>query len=342
MKQIGVRSQKRFALVSIVIVIILAIVLGLSYYLNSQRDYAGKTESITIGNLPLESSALLYIAEDQHYFDRNGLNVTIKNYDTGVATIDGIQKGEVDMAIATEFVVVGKVLQKQRISVLGIMDKSMTMYLIGRKNRGIENISDLKGKRVGLARGTIAEFYLGRFLDLHGMSMKDIALVDVAPAKWSDAISTGNVDAIIAWQPYVNQIQEGFLNETVIWQVQSDQRIFGLIVGGNDWIAKHPETISRFLKSLDQAEEYTIKHPAQAKAIVQKQFNYDGAYMASVWPNYQFSLSLDQSLILAMEDEARWMIKNNLTSENKIPDFLDYIYSDGLKTIKPESVNIIR
>lgn len=89
-------------------------------------------------------------------------------------------------------------------------------------------------------------------------------------------------------------------------------------------------------------EEYIIQHPAEAKIIVQKRLNFDDAYMASIWPDYQFSLSLDQSLILAMEDEARWMINNNLTSERTVPDFLDYIYSDGFNTIRPESVNIIR
>ena len=64
--------------------------------------------------------------------------------------------------------------------------------------------------------------------------------------------------------------------------------------------------------------------------------------METVWSQNQFSLSLDQSLITAMEDEARWMIKNNLTTEKQVPDFLDYIYEDGLKAVKPEAVNIIR
>ena len=54
------------------------------------------------------------------------------------------------------------------------------------------------------------------------------------------------------------------------------------------------------------------------------------------------SFSLDQSLITAMEDEARWMIKNNLTTEKQVPDFLNYIYVDGLKAVKPGAVNIIR
>jgi hypothetical protein len=43
-----------------------------------------------------------------------------------------------------------------------------------------------------------------------------------------------------------------------------------------------------------------------------------------------------------MEDEARWMIRNNLTTEKQVPDFLDYIREDGLKAVKPEAVNIIR
>ncbi len=90
-----------------------------------------------------------------------------------------------------------------------------------------------------------------------------------------------------------------------------------------------------------QAEEYAITHPDDAKAIVQKRMNYTDATMATIWPDHHYS-TLDQSLILAMEDEARWMIKNNLTAEKQVPNFLNYIHEDGLKAIKPESVNIIR
>jgi NitT/TauT family transport system substrate-binding protein len=75
---------------------------------------------------------------------------------------------------------------------------------------------------------------------------------------------------------------------------------------------------------------------------MQKRLNYDGAYIEMVWPQYTFSLSLDQPLITAMEDETRWMISNNLTTEKQVPDFLNYIYEDGLKAVKPEAVKIIR
>lgn len=44
----------------------------------------------------------------------------------------------------------------------------------------------------------------------------------------------------------------------------------------------------------------------------------------------------------AIEDEARWMIKNKLTNQKQIPGFMNYIYVDGLRAVKPEAVNIIR
>jgi NitT/TauT family transport system substrate-binding protein len=100
--------------------------------------------------------------------------------------------------------------------------------------------------------------------------------------------------------------------------------------------------INRFLRSLLRAEEFAINHLAEAKAIVKNQMNLTDAYIETVWTQNQFSLSLDQSLILAMEDESRWLINNNLTTATAVPNFLNYVYVDGLETVKQNSVNVIR
>jgi NitT/TauT family transport system substrate-binding protein len=93
---------------------------------------------------------------------------------------------------------------------------------------------------------------------------------------------------------------------------------------------------------LAQAEEYAVNHPVEAAAILKQRLNLNDPHAKTVWLRNQISLSLDQSLISAMEDEARWMIKNNLTNNKQVPDFVNYVYTDGLKAIKPEAVNIIR
>jgi NitT/TauT family transport system substrate-binding protein len=174
------------------------------------------------------------------------------------------------------------------------------------------------------------------------MSIRDVTLINVTPARAADAIANGNVDAVVAWEPFVSQIRKQQRNGIVSWPIHSGQAMYAILICRNDWIKEHPELVKRVLNSLTQAEEYVLRHPTEAKAILKKQYQYDDAYVARIWPEHQFSLTLDQSLITAMEDEARWMTKNNLTKEKTVPDFTNYIYVDGLKAVKPDAVNIIR
>jgi len=52
--------------------------------------------------------------------------------------------------------------------------------------------------------------------------------------------------------------------------------------------------------------------------------------------------TLDQSLILALENESRWARKRGLAGKREVSRFLDYIHLYGLKAIKPEAVRILR
>jgi len=305
---------------------------------------SGMPESITIGYSPFEHTALFWVAEDLGFFRQNSLNLALCKYDSGVASLDGLSNGEVDIAVGvTEFPLVGRALQKERIRTIGSIGKGEIIYLIGRKDRGIENVTDLKGKKVGTASRTISEFYLGRFLELHGMNMRDVTLVDVkTPEEWVNATADGDIDAVVTAQPYANAARDRLGDNAIVWSAQSSQPLYSQVISTDEWIAEHPELIARFLKSLAEAEEYTVTHPAESKAIVQKRLNLSADSMDTVWQQNQFTLSLDQSLITAMEDEGRWMIANNLTNATSVPDFRDYIYTDGMDAVRPESVNIIR
>jgi ABC-type nitrate/sulfonate/bicarbonate transport system substrate-binding protein len=339
--------DKRFRFLSNVylIFIILAMVLLPSFTSScSPKSYSGPIVSMTVAWSPFEPGMLLWIADDQNIFSRNGLDVTLHKYDSGAGSLDGLLNGEVDVTFGiTEFPMVRSAFVKSGARIIGTAAKIEQQYLVGRKDRGIEKVSDLKGKRVGTTFGTIAHFYLGRFLELNGMNMQDVIAVDLkTPAEWENAVAEGVVDAVITAQPYVDLAIKHLGNNAIVWPVQSGQQIFGLIVSSEDWLADHPEHIRRFLESLVQAEEYTISHPVEAKAIMQERLNVDGSFVESAWFRDKFHLSLDQSLVVAMEDEARWMIKNNLTTEKEVPFFNDYIHENALKAIKPEAVNIIR
>ena len=112
--------------------------------------------------------------------------------------------GESDVAASSEYPVVGIVLKQENISVIGSIDKYQGQYIVGRKDRGIEHVADLRGKKIGVARGTITEFYLGRFLYLNNISLQDVTLMDVRPSQYADSIANGSMDAIIVPQVYLD------------------------------------------------------------------------------------------------------------------------------------------
>jgi ABC-type nitrate/sulfonate/bicarbonate transport system substrate-binding protein len=330
----------------ITVIIIIAVVLvgiGALYFEATLEPSSETSDSVIVAYSPFESGALFWIAKDQHYFEENGINLTLIKYDSGAASLDGVIKGEADIAVGvTEFPLVRKALQNERVRAIGNIDKGEFIYLVARKDR-IRNETDLKGMRVGTTAGTVAEFHLGRFLTLHGMTLQDITLVDVkTPAGWVNDVADGKIDAISTAQPYANAARDRLGTSATVWPLQSSQPLFALAVSSDDWITQHPDVASRFLRSLAQAEEYIHVHPAESRAIVQNQLDLDAGYMDTVWQQNQFSLTLDQSLVLAMEDEARWMIANNLTNATVVPDFRQYIYTDGLESVRPGSVNIIR
>ena len=330
----------------VAVIAVIAVVLGVAgvwYFWASSPPSAGTRDSVIVAYSPFESGALFWIAKDQHYFEKNGINLTLIKYDSGAASLDGVIKGEADIAIGvTEFPLVRKALQNERVRTIGNIDKGEFIYLVARKDR-IRNETDLKGKRVGTTAGTVAEFHLGRFLTLHGMTLQDITLVDVkTPTGWVNDVADGKIDAISTAQPYANAARDRLGTNATVWPLQSSQPLFALAISSDDWITQHPDLTSRFLNSLAQAEDYIHTHPAESRAILQNELNLDHGYMDTVWQQNRFSLTLDQSLVLAMEDEARWMIANNLTNATAVPDFREYIYTDGMESVKPGSVNIIR
>ena len=52
-------------------------------------------------------------------------------------------------------------------------------------------------------------------------------------------------------------------------------------------------------------------------------------------------VTLTQSLIIEMENEAKWLMKNRYIKDKKAPNYLDYIYLKALKSIKPKAIKII-
>jgi ABC-type nitrate/sulfonate/bicarbonate transport system substrate-binding protein len=102
-------TLKKFIAVLAVLAVLVLVGFAAWYFTSSQATYSGKPESITVGGPALEQSALIYIAQDQGFFSKNGLNVTIRDdYPTGVGPVRDMVSGKLNVSVSAEYPVIAR------------------------------------------------------------------------------------------------------------------------------------------------------------------------------------------------------------------------------------------
>lgn len=330
----------KIAAISIVAVIILIVVLVL--FTGKPPTPPARQEPLTIASGTLDSSVLTLIAEEQGYFSRYGLNVTIREYPAGAYGVKELITGNADLACAAEFVGVANSFQYQDLRIITTTAKMDNIFLVIRSDRGISKPSDLKGKKIAVPKGTVAEFFLGRYLTLNGMDIRNITVLHLTPADVVKSVVTGDSDAAIIWDPYIYQIEQQLGGNSMKLRAQSGQLYYWVTYTRSDMIRDKPGIIRQYLRALDDAETFLSAHQPEAKEIIQRRLNMTDDYTDRFWKEYRFVLSLDQALIVEMEDEARWMGEQNMTGGRSPPSYLDMVYQDPMREVKPSAVTIIR
>lgn len=288
-----------------------------------------------------EFSALTLVADKKGFFAKYGLNVTITDYPTGVIAVDNLMAGNADLAYAAEFVGVSLIGKYPELRIIGSTAKNDVISLVARNDRGIVSPKDLRGKSVAVPKNTQAEFFLGRYLTLNGMNSSDVTLHYLPPADLVQSVVTGQSDAAIIWEPHVYNIEQQLEKNSTTFPAQVGQRFFWLTYTRPDVIRNRPDVLVRYFQALDESGRYMYQNEDESKAIIQERVNLPEGYINSLWKKNQYVLSLDQSLIIAMEDESRWLISNNLTDKKVVPNYLDYLSPESLRNASPVSVNII-
>ncbi len=152
--------------VLIISIIIIALVLGFTIYrliTKPPPKYTGPVEKITLAGYAGETAALVYVAEDQGFFEKNGLEVTIKDYPSGKAAADAIIDGEADIATSADFVFVINSFDHADLRIFGTVATAEVIELVARKDKGITTPADLNGKKLELQERAVPSLILENF-----------------------------------------------------------------------------------------------------------------------------------------------------------------------------------
>jgi len=153
--------------------------------------YSGPVDkiSISIGS-PLYHAVLILLPEDRGYFIQNGLDVALNLYPYEHTAMEKFEQGETDFTITSEFSFARASLNpgSEDLRIIASTATVMAQELVARRDRGISQAQDLKGKRIGIRLDSVLEFTLDRFLILHAIAPEEITKVSLSYDECSEAI----------------------------------------------------------------------------------------------------------------------------------------------------------
>ena len=306
--------------------------------------FAGKgtpLEKLSIAVSPTLMSAPIYVALDRNYFRQEGLDTSLESFTSGKECLKTVLDGKADLATVSDTPIVLTVMAGQTCAVIATIAQSeKNSALVARKDRGILQPADLKGKTIGVTPATSADFFLDNFFVFHGVPKKSAKIVPLKPEEMQPALTSGRVDAVATWEPTVTRIQRELGANAQIYYATGIYRNTWNMVASADFVRKRPDAVKRLLRALIKAEQYIVEKPAEAQQIVASHLRVEKETAASGWNDYYFKVMLDQALFVNLESQARWAIQNKLVPAASVPNFMGSLYAEGLKAIRPDAVTI--
>ncbi len=333
--------KNKTARVLIAFISILALFIGGYFVVQKNQPKTPKAiEKITIAWAPNPVFGLMYVAEEKGYFEEEGLEVTYNKFSTGRDALnDAILKNS-DIAMVYEAPTVRRIYQKDPVSIISTLHYSTkNAAIVGKKDKGIQSVSNLEGKKVGVVKGTAEEFFFFSFLTSQGIKLSDVTLVNGEFTDMIKYLRDGKTDAVVATNPYLFEIRQEFGDSISIFQSEIYTES-SLLAGNTEVIKSKKEAFIRLLRALLRAEQLYESNPEealQAVIVTLPQFSEDS--IRGTRAEYVPKLKLDNVLLTVLNLEGQWF-KDNGIYKTEVPDFRKAIFTDYLKEVQPEAVTL--
>jgi sulfonate transport system substrate-binding protein len=135
------------------------------------------------------------------------------------------------------------------------------------KDSALKSVSELKGKKIALNKGSNVHYLLVRALEDAGLKYSDIQPVYLPPADARAAFERGSVDAWVIWDPFQAAAEHQL-------QARTLRNGEGLVANHQFYLAarpyaeKHPEVVSVLVEEIRGIGKWTRANSAEATAQV--------------------------------------------------------------------------
>jgi ABC-type nitrate/sulfonate/bicarbonate transport system substrate-binding protein len=283
--------------------------------------------------------AQMHMAREAKLLERQGLEATWIKFESGGAMVQAIATGDIDFASASEIPGIRPRLLGGKFNLVG-QGATAPRFTGIYARAGIQKPADLVGKKVGLAMGTISEWYLGLYAERYGVPYDKIRTLAVAAPEWIPALHRGDIDAFVGWEHFFSKADEilpkdfgHLLHSGDVDKLYAQPMYYYM----SESLARTEAGI-RVLKAMLEAERMVGQDLERAAAISAAVANIDQATSLKILKMVRYDLRLDRQSLENMRGAARFLLSKKLIDRE--PDWQAFFNTAPLTAVAPERVSL--
>lgn len=225
-------------------------------------------QTINFAYMPDSGGATpIAVGEEKGYFKEAGIKLNAVKFLNGPTEFQAMASGNIDIAYigpgATFLAAQGKG------QIIGIVSLSKADMVYATKKSGIKEGKDLKGKTVGVPKGTSGEMVLNLGLEKAGLKPSDVNIINLDVAGAVSSFIAGKVDAVAIWAPYTIEIEKQVGKENIV-KLGDDGDFYPEYVFPSSWVVnpkflnENPEAVDNFMKAIAKTTDFKINHKDEA------------------------------------------------------------------------------
>jgi sulfonate transport system substrate-binding protein len=217
---------------------------------------------------------LVDVVRDQQLFEKalaaDGIKIQWNFFKgAGPAINEAFANGQVDLAYLGDLAAIVGKSNGLDTRLLSATARDVKLYLGVVPGSGIKTLADLKGKRVGIFRGTAAQLSFDAALVSQGLTEKDLKVINLDFTASTSAIVAKQIDATWGASNLTALKARGLVDIPLTTRdLNGAGSIQSVLVGSGAFVDAHPDIVKRLLKAQETAQQW-VSEEANKEAYIQ-------------------------------------------------------------------------
>ncbi|WP_343579599.1 sulfonate ABC transporter substrate-binding protein [Acinetobacter sp.] len=219
-----------------------------------------------------KSSINFAITKQQKLLEQEFPNakVTWNEFPAGPQILEALAVGSIDVGVTGDAPpVYAQAAGKPLYYIAYENAKPLASAILIPKGSSLKQLTDLKGKRIALQKGSSAHFLLVQAVRKAGLKWSDIQPIWLTPADARAAFQKGAVDAWAIWDPYYasTELED---QAKVLATGKNLSPNYTFYLAAPNFVQQHPQAVTGLLKQINQADRWVQQHQSETADLIGK------------------------------------------------------------------------